>query len=233
MEHLGRAQTYYPLQLDLRGKRCVVVGGGRVAERKTHGLLEGGADCIALVSPSVTSALAMLAEQGSIEWIQREYQEKDVVGATLVFAATDSGDVNARVAQDARAAGALLNQADQAAEGDFIVPSTVRRGALLLSVSTSGTSPALALGIRDELERRYDEAYGWWAERLGHLRRAVLKEEQLGHARKRDLLACAAAEAERDLQGMQRSLQREDESIEAWMRRLLRQPCQDGGVDRI
>ncbi|MFC4099966.1 precorrin-2 dehydrogenase/sirohydrochlorin ferrochelatase family protein [Paenibacillus xanthanilyticus] len=229
----GRTNTYYALHLDLRGKRCVVVGGGRIAERKTRGLLEGGADRVTLISPAATAALVALAEQGSIQWLRREYQEKDAEGATLVFAATDSRIVNERIMQDARSAGALVNQADEAAEGDFIAPSTVRSGPLLMSVSTSGTSPALAKRIRSELEDRYAEPYAWWAERLGELRATILKEKKLATAMKRAMLQEAAEEAELDLQGVRRSPQRGDETIEAWGSRLQRRTSLDGGVDRI
>ncbi|TYP73869.1 precorrin-2 dehydrogenase/sirohydrochlorin ferrochelatase family protein [Paenibacillus methanolicus] len=216
----SRTKTYYALHLDLRGKRCVVVGGGRIAERKTRGLLEGGADHVTLISPDATSALASLAEQGSIQWLRREYQDKDADGAALVFAATDSRIVNDIVLREARAAGALVNQTDEAAEGDFIAPSAVRRGPLLLSVSTSGASPAFAKRIRNELEGRYGEPYAWWAERLGELRASMVNEEGFATATKRAMLREAAEEAELDLQGERRSPQRGDETIEAWISRL-------------
>ncbi|MFB9327263.1 bifunctional precorrin-2 dehydrogenase/sirohydrochlorin ferrochelatase [Paenibacillus aurantiacus] len=231
MEREGSKRTYYPLYLDLYGKRCIVVGGGQIAERKTRGLIEGGADRVTIISPIVTPGLAKMAELGSIRWERREYQEKDVTGATLVFAATDSRTVNEKIVRDGRAAGALLNQADEAADGDFIVPAAVRRGAMLLSVSTGGMSPTLAMRIRGELERRYGEPYAWWIERLGELRKIVLKEEGIAQQAKRDMLRGASDEAVLDLQGERRSPQREEETIEAWMSRLARQACHDGGLD--
>jgi siroheme synthase-like protein len=115
---------YYPVFLDLRGKRCVVVGGGSVAERKVRVLLEHDAS-IAIVSPTLSQGLQELAEQGTIQAVQREYGKGDLEGAFLAIAATGHAHINVAVAAEARELRALINVVDDPANSDFIVPSLV------------------------------------------------------------------------------------------------------------
>jgi precorrin-2 dehydrogenase/sirohydrochlorin ferrochelatase len=139
----------------MAGRRCLVVGGGPVAERKVAGLLEAGAR-LTVVSPAVTSRLADWARAERIRLIGRDYAASDLVGHSVVFVATDDGRVNADVARDARAAGVLVNAADDPAHCDFILPAVLRRGELTVAVSTGGASPALARTVRDELDAYLD-----------------------------------------------------------------------------
>jgi precorrin-2 dehydrogenase / sirohydrochlorin ferrochelatase len=149
----------YPLVLsDLSGARCVVVGGGSVAERKVAGLLEGGARP-EVISPALTPALSSWREQGAILHQPRRYHRGDLEGALLVFATTDDPEVNARVVSDGARAGALVNSADDPEAGAFHTVASVRRGDLLLTVSTEGASPALAAFVRRDLEARYGSEY--------------------------------------------------------------------------
>lgn len=146
---------YYPVCVDMAGRACLVVGGGAVAERKASGLLESGAR-VTVVSPALTARLEAWAREGQIRAIRRGYEPGDLADQSLVFVATDDGAVNAAVAADARAAGVLINAADDPAHCDFIIPAVLRRGALTVAVSTGGASPALSRAVRDELETHFD-----------------------------------------------------------------------------
>lgn len=137
----------YPLFMDVSGRRCVVVGGGGVASRKARGLLESGARVV-VVSPEVTPEI----DDMDVTVERRPYAPGDLAGCTLAFAATDSREVNAAVAREAEERGIPVNVADRPAEGDFALPSVLRRGGLQVAVSTGGASPTLARRIRDAME---------------------------------------------------------------------------------
>ena len=156
---------YYPVFLDIRGARCVVVGGGGVAARKAEALLAAGARVTA-VAPEFGADFDALP---AAERLTGPYNASVLAGARVVIAATDDAAVNEAVSRDARAAGCLVNVVDRPALGDFIVPATVDRGDLVLAVSTSGASPALAARVRRDLEAAYPAAY---AEFVALLRRA-------------------------------------------------------------
>ncbi len=143
--------NYYPVFLKLKGKKAVVVGGGKVAERKILSLIKASAD-ITVISPHLTGRLLKEKERKRIRHISRSFRMNDLKGAFLVIAATDSPEINSRVAKDAPA---LVNVVDVPSQCNFIAPSVVKRGALTLAISTSGISPALSKAIRKELERLY------------------------------------------------------------------------------
>ena len=170
-----RGMYYFPINLDLRGKRCVVVGGGEVAERRAEALLGCGADVL-VVSPKVTTVLQELVERGEVRLAERPFAPADVQSAFLVMSATDSREVNAEVSRLARNVGILVSVADDAALSDFIMPATIRRNAFQISVCTSGKSPALAKRVRQELEDSYGEEYGLLVEILGEIREVVKAE---------------------------------------------------------
>lgn len=164
--------NYYPAFLDLRGKRAVVVGGGRIAERKILSLIEAGAD-VTVVSPSLTERLRQAKDEGLISHLSRSYRKGDSRGSFLVIAATDSEETNSRVAGDAPA---LLNVVDVPSKCNFIAPSVVRRGPLLIAVSTSGTSPALSRYIRKELEVKYGREFSQYLRFVRKMRSKALSE---------------------------------------------------------
>ncbi|MBD2844632.1 bifunctional precorrin-2 dehydrogenase/sirohydrochlorin ferrochelatase [Paenibacillus sp. IB182496] len=213
---------YYPMMLDVRGARCVVVGGGAVAARKVRGLLAAGAS-VHLIAPELGAPLADLLRQGSVTASQREYQRGDLAGAGLVFAATADAAVNAAVAKDARGAGLWVNVADDGPAGSFVTPAVVRHGPLVLAVTTGGASPALAARIAGELETRYGAAYGCFARWLGELRAHVRMTDMPEQERRRLLREALDAPPElwRDMP--------EDETT--WMRVIER--LQDGLNRRI
>jgi siroheme synthase-like protein len=183
----------YAVFLDVQGACVLVVGGGRVAERKVAGLVDEGAQ-VALVSPTATAGLRALAEAGRIRWHRRHFSEDDLACARLVFAATDSRAVNARVARAARARGIWVNVADSAEESSFLVPSVVRRGALEIAVSTGGKSPLVARQLRQELAARYGDEYGPFLDLLGELRE--MAEQSLPTEAARRALYTAAVESD-------------------------------------
>ncbi|GAB7388689.1 bifunctional precorrin-2 dehydrogenase/sirohydrochlorin ferrochelatase [Bacillaceae bacterium] len=181
-------RTYYPLLLDLSGKCCLIVGGGKVAERKMRGLLAAGAN-VTVVSPEVTPTIARLAEEGRIRWIRRRYQEGDEAGAFLVYAATGSAEVNLRISRRVTDGNGLVNVADRPDLGNFIVPAAVRRGKLLLAVSTGGASPGLARKIREKLEEQYGAEYEAYLDFLAEARAIV--RAQVPSERVRREIFCA------------------------------------------
>ncbi len=164
---------YYPVALDLRDRLCLVVGGGAVAEAKVEGLLEAGAR-VTVVSPELTEPLAAWALGGRITYRPHEYGADDLDGQQLVFSATDRREVTEAVAAEARRRGLWVNAADDPAFCDFLLPSVLRRGRLVVAVSTGGASPALAARVRRDLEAyfapEYDELVELAAEVRAELR---------------------------------------------------------------
>ena len=165
--------SFYPICLDLEAHHCVVVGGGRVAERKVLGLLSCRAQ-VSVISPLLTNELHLQHANGTILWIDREYRQGDLAGAFLVIAATDDEETQKQVYEEADANNLLLNVADVPQRCNFILPATARQGDLAISVSTAGKSPALARKIRMELEKRYGPEYRVLVDILGAIRPQVL-----------------------------------------------------------
>jgi siroheme synthase-like protein len=163
---------YYPICLSLAARSCLVVGGGPVACRKAQHLVGAGADVL-VVSPDFCDELAQL---DGVRLAQRPFEDHDVDGATLVFAATDDPELNRHVARAARDAGALVNVVDVPAECDFIVPATLVRGDLTISVATGSAAPALSRRLRLELEESLPDSYADFVALLGELRNAVIPE---------------------------------------------------------
>ena len=149
---------YYPLYLEMNRRRCLVVGGGAVAERKIASLLEAGAK-VTVISPDATETVARWSKNNSIQFLARRYQRGDVKGHELVFVATNDGSVNAQVHQDGKNQGVWVNAADDPEHCDFILPSVLRRGDLTVAISSGGNSPALARTIREELEIYFTQEY--------------------------------------------------------------------------
>jgi precorrin-2 dehydrogenase / sirohydrochlorin ferrochelatase len=140
-----------PILVDVDGRLVVVVGGGRVAERRARELLAAGA-VVRVVSPEAGAGLAGLAATGALTVEPRRYRHGDLAGAALAVAATDDPAVNRRVAADGRDSGVLVNRADAPDEGGFSVPAVLRRGDLTVAVGTAGRAPGLAGAVRRRLE---------------------------------------------------------------------------------
>lgn len=163
---------YYPAFLDLREKVAVVVGGGEVAERKVELLLSCRA-AVKLISPTLTPGLTRLRNERAIQVELRPFRSGDCAEAFLVFACTDDPVVNARVAKEAQEAHALVNVADTPALCDFIAPSVVARGDLLIAISTGGASPSLAKRLRQEIEQRVGPEYEEFVQLCEDVRKQV------------------------------------------------------------
>jgi precorrin-2 dehydrogenase/sirohydrochlorin ferrochelatase len=171
MPRKGLRHDYYPVFLNLAGSRCVVVGGGRVAERKVRALLKTGAR-ITLISPEITRGLERLTADGRIRHKLRPFRSGDTRGAFLVVAATSDDEVNRKIASEA---GGLVNVADRPELCGFISPSVINRGALTIAVSTSGVSPAFSKTLRKELERLLPSDVEKYLELLRELRPRIIK----------------------------------------------------------
>ena len=182
---------YYPICLRIADRPCLVIGGGPIAEQKVRSLLDADAN-VTVVSPQLTAVLTDWAGAGRIVHIARGYRRGDLVGMTLVYAATDNEELHAHVAQDAHDAGVLVNVVDRPRLCDFIVPSIVARGDLLVAVSTSGASPALAKRIRRELEASFGPEYALALTVLKRLR-VDLAERGVPSAERQRIFATLAA----------------------------------------
>lgn len=181
----------YPIMLKLDGKKVVVVGGGKVGERKVSGLLGTNARVI-LISPEVTDHLNRLASSGMIEWQKRSFSKDDVEGALLIFAATNDNELNQSI-KKAASNQQLVTIADDPEESDFHVPAHIQRGRLSIAVSTGGASPIFARKIREQLEQQFDEQYEDYLEFLYSARQRILKEVK-DPSRKRKILTAIVSE---------------------------------------
>jgi siroheme synthase-like protein len=180
---------YFPLFIDISGSACVIIGGGRIAERRTKTLLAFGARPT-VIAPDVSPALDALARDGSISLKKRGYAgAEDIQGAALVCAATDDRAVNARAARDARDAGIPINVADAPALCTFFFPALVRRGELVAGITTSGSCPGLAARLRRTLEAAWPPGWGKALEALAGERRRLIDSEGGDNKRKRETLA--------------------------------------------
>jgi precorrin-2 dehydrogenase/sirohydrochlorin ferrochelatase len=163
---------FYPLFLDLRRRPVLVVGGGAIAERKVESLLAADAAVI-LVSPEVTPALQKLASEGTIQIKQRKFAEADLDNMVLVISATDDPAAQESIAASARARNIPINTVDQPRLCDFIVPAVIRKGDVVIAISTSGKSPSLAAALRSRIESVVTDDAGRTAVVLGVVRKEV------------------------------------------------------------
>ena len=167
---------YYPVYLNLAGKRCVILGGGTIAQGKIAALREAGAS-IKIISPEATDGIKRAAQRGDVDFEQRPYREGDLEGAFIAVAATNVWHVNRQIFEEAEARGVLLNVVDDPDQCTFIAPSIVRRPPVTLAVSTGGASPALARKMRETLSEAPALKWADLAGALGRARR-VIKEQR-------------------------------------------------------
>ena len=142
--------AYYPVFIDVRDRRCVVIGGGNIGEEKVHKLLDCGAKLV-VISPAVNEGVRDLVDGDRVRWLEREYQPGDLQNVFIAIAATDNNRVNRQIAAEADERNVLLNVVDVTHLCTFIAPAVARRGDVTIAVSTGGASPALARKFREEL----------------------------------------------------------------------------------
>ncbi|NSW57533.1 MAG: bifunctional precorrin-2 dehydrogenase/sirohydrochlorin ferrochelatase [Armatimonadetes bacterium] len=163
----------FPISLRVDGQRCLVVGGGRIAERKINSLLRAGA-MVRVVARDPSPMVRQLAGDGTLELHVRDYSHPDLDDVFLVIVATDDAALNATVSEECRRRRLLVNVVDQPALCNFYVSAQIERGPVSISVSTGGTAPALAKHLRILLESVVGEEHGHLAELMGELRPEVL-----------------------------------------------------------
>jgi siroheme synthase-like protein len=163
------ATPFYIACLKLKGRRCVVVGGGEIGLEKVEGLLSCDGD-VTLVAPEAVGELEALAREGSIRWERRDYRPEDLEGSFMVIASTDDTDVNIGIYEDAERRAMLVNVVDVPPLCNFILPAIVRTGPLAIAISTAGASPALAKRMKREVGELFGEEYATLAVMLNDAR---------------------------------------------------------------
>lgn len=184
--------TLFPAFLKLAGRRCLVVGGGRVAEEKIDGLLRAGAD-ICVVAPQATPRIRAWAHTRKIALRARRFRYADLAGVFLCVAATSSPALHAEIFKQARRRTVLCNVVDDPEHCDFYYGAVVRRGALQIAISTGGYSPALAQRLKKLLQREFGAEYESWLEEIGEVRKKLFAGK-ISPARRRLLLHRLASE---------------------------------------
>lgn len=165
---------YYPVNLDLKGKSCLVIGGGEVAFRKIERLLECGAK-VKVVASKLGERIKELIKERKIEYLGTKYKKEFLKNAFLVIGATNNRALNAHISEEAYKARILCNIVDQPERCSFIVPAVIVKGDLTITISTSGRSPALARKIRLDLEKSFGMEYAVFLELMGKIRNKILK----------------------------------------------------------
>ncbi len=180
----GPMRTLPVFLVGLAKRRCLVVGGGRIAAEKVRSLLDGGAGQIDVVSPELGSELEPLVDGERVRHVPRSFQSSDLDGAFLAIAATNDPALNRRVYEEADSRGILSQVVDDPAHCTFIMPSVVRRGDLVIAISTGGASPALAVRLRERLEQELGEEYAAFVRLAGELRPLIMDSIADPNARK-------------------------------------------------
>jgi precorrin-2 dehydrogenase/sirohydrochlorin ferrochelatase len=167
---------YYPVNLNVRNRKCLVVGGGPVGTRKVKTLLECGA-AITVVSKNISEELKKLSETEMLFIEERPFHSSDLEGVFLVICATSDEALNLRISSEAERRNMLCNVADVPEACNFILPAVVQRGDLIIAISTSGNSPAFAKKLREELEKQFGKEYELFLMLMGAIRKKLLAED--------------------------------------------------------
>ena len=217
--------NYYPVFLNLKNKLCVVIGGGKVAERKIKSLLECEAH-IKLISPEITEDLKKLWQEKKIEWEQRRYKEGDLKGAFLVIAATSDKEVQKKIFKEAEERGIFCNVVDVPELCTFIVPSVIRRGELCIAISTSGASPALSRRIREKLEKEFSPSWEHHLKLIRHIRQELLSSNLSSEEKEKKLTQFAFVPfyiyfERKEIDLIESILKKENISLPSWLKESL------------
>jgi precorrin-2 dehydrogenase/sirohydrochlorin ferrochelatase len=182
------------MMVKIAGRRCLLVGAGRIAADKARVLLSHKARVV-VVSPQATGWIRRQASAGALVWRRRKFSPRDVEGAFLVVAATNSDKINRAAFRACVARGILCNAVDDPEYCDFFYPAVVRRGRLQIAISTDGQSPALAARLRRDLERQFGPEWAAWVEHVGELRREILRRKMSPEQRRKRLMQIASQRA--------------------------------------
>jgi precorrin-2 dehydrogenase/sirohydrochlorin ferrochelatase len=182
--------SLFPMFVKLEGRRCLVVGAGKVGESKIRSLLVSRAK-VHVVAPRATPTVTAWDRAGVLRWVPREFHPSDLDGVFLVVAATSTTAVNDEVYREAQTRRVLCNVVDVPDRCDFYYPAVVRRGDLQIAISTGGQSPALAQRLRREFERQLAPIYAGWLQGLGRIRRELFSRPMDPEQRRRLLHAAA------------------------------------------
>ncbi len=174
---------YYPVNLDIRNRKCLVVGGGTVGTRKVMTLLNCGAK-VTVVSSDVAEKLQEFSDGDVIKLEKRPFQISDLDQMFLVIGATDNPELNRQIHVEAERLGMLCNIADRPEDCNFILPAIVNRDDLIIAISTSGKSPAFAKKIRKDLEKVFGSEYAEFLKLMGNIRNKLLSEDHEPEAHK-------------------------------------------------
>ncbi|MDH3356788.1 MAG: bifunctional precorrin-2 dehydrogenase/sirohydrochlorin ferrochelatase [Desulfobacteraceae bacterium] len=174
---------YYPVYLDIKDRDCLVIGGGSVGTRKILTLLSCGAN-VTVVSTAATEKLHQLSNNGVIKLKERPFQTTDLDDRFLVIGATDNQELNFNIHAEAERRGLLCNIADRPKVCNFILPSIVNRGDLIIAISTSGKSPAFAKKLRKHLEKEFGDEYAELLKLMGAIRKKLLSQDHEPEAHK-------------------------------------------------
>jgi precorrin-2 dehydrogenase/sirohydrochlorin ferrochelatase len=213
--------SYYPAFIDVRGRTCVVIGGGGFAEEKVHKLRECGA-MVQVVSPDITEGIRALVDGENVAWLPRKFESGDLGGAFIAVAATGDDDANEMISKEARERNVLLNVVDVTHLCTFIAPAVARRGEVTVAVSTGGASPALARKLRESLG---ESAELKWADMAGVMSAARKRLRETGVSVDPQHWQCCLGDDLLDLV----QAGRETEALESLLTRLLSEhtagPC--------
>lgn len=179
--------SFYPIHVNIEGKRCLVVGGGKTAERKVSTLLRYGGKVV-VISPTATRKIESLFKKKKILWHKRMYKVTDLNNAFLVFSATNNEKINGEIGREAQQRRIMVNIVDSLEDCDFISPSLIERGHLRVSISTEGLAPLLSKRLRKELERKLGKEYRQYTILIAKARGVILKNKALSDQTKRKKL---------------------------------------------
>ena len=179
--------SFYPIHVNIEGKKCLIVGGGKTAERKVSTLVRYGGKVV-VISPTATGKIKSFSQKKKILWHKRAYRVSDLNQVFLVFSATDSEELNREICREAKERGILINVVDSPEDCDFISPSLVERGHLKISISTEGLAPLLSKRIRKDLENSFGNEYRQYTALIVRVRSAILKNKKLNNQDKRGKL---------------------------------------------
>ncbi|RZT96398.1 precorrin-2 dehydrogenase/sirohydrochlorin ferrochelatase [Ancylomarina subtilis] len=167
--------SWYPVSLNLKGRNCLVVGGGKVAERKLKSLIKAEAE-VTLIAPNLSVELQTMHEARTFHYLKSTYQKNDVNGFFLVIAATDCSQTNSRIGADAEAESILFNSVNSRAYSNFYPAAASQCGDIQIAVSSNGQNPYLAKKIRKYLDQKFDNSLKEEVMELGRLRNQFVKE---------------------------------------------------------